>query len=163
MQFPQVTGAGCSMFLPCVGFVCPPFVALVAVCKSVGEIGPQTDWLGGLASEGLTLWSKIHFSRALVPAQSALWVCHLQMQPWVVSALALVEAWPLGMPAQGPHVRGTTACQFICSLCTIWRHLARTTKQVSHKPRWLALVLGLRLLSKRYRAHQGQMLLLYVL
>lgn len=35
------------------------------------------DYSGGAVVQGLTLWSRIHVSGALMPAKSTLWVCHL--------------------------------------------------------------------------------------
>lgn len=39
--------------------------------------------------QGLTLWGKVHFSGALVPSQSALWVCHLWN--WLGGALVCLK------------------------------------------------------------------------
>lgn len=75
---------------------------------SVEGINPWADWLLGLAGEHsggavaqkLTLWSRIHVSRVLMPAQSALCVCRLGYGPgWCLLGGAL------------PQVK------FSCSLC----------------------------------------------
>ena len=72
----------CPLYGLCMPSCCSCF--LVAICMSVGRTDSQASLLWELAGEGLNLQSRVHFSRALVPVQSALWVCCSQMQPRLV-------------------------------------------------------------------------------
>lgn len=63
------------------------------------------DYSGSVAVQGLTLQSRIYFNKALVPAQCALWVCHLQRRPGDAQAQSEVVTRYVGPEAswEGPQ------------------------------------------------------------
>ena len=79
-QSSLVTFVKQSRYVSCIDCVCPLVIVkpwFLFVC----QWERLTLGLISLTGEKLNLWSRICFSRALVPAQSALWMCFPQMQP----------------------------------------------------------------------------------
>lgn len=85
------------------------------------------DYSEGAVVQVLTIRSRICFSRAQVPAQSALWMCHSWRQ--LGGAIARSKAGHLMCYSWGPLGGAPLQAKFSCSPCSAGSHLASATRQ----------------------------------
>ena len=153
--------SGCTSHVVCVHhpLVVESWLLLAFKDLPPGQLTIRTgsNYHGGSAVQGPTSQSMTYFCGALVPTESTPWVCCLWWWLWApLGGASQGQPWPVSC-LRSLSMRYKASCRWLALVLGL--EVQRKGAAVNQGQ--LPLLLGLGSLHKRYRAHWGQMLLVW--